>query len=172
MADPWDESYFEPAGRADFRIIPHGAITHSERWRLAREFDMPVLCHTVSPGGLGEAPDTFSLCSCRNANVAVTALYRETHACGIDYPFLVRLVEFDGLGGDVELSVAGTVARARKTNLVGEDALELIASGGTISVPIGPFEIATVVFDLVEGRKQVRDLDAKREIWATVHRTS
>jgi len=34
-----------------------------------------------------------------------------------------------------------------------------------------PYEIATVYLDLAEGRKQFRDLDAKREIWATVHRT-
>ncbi|MCL4742844.1 MAG: hypothetical protein KJZ54_11665 [Phycisphaerales bacterium] len=35
-----------------------------------------------------------------------------------------------------------------------------------------PREIATVMADLVMGRKEWRDLDAKREVWATVHRTS
>ena len=34
-----------------------------------------------------------------------------------------------------------------------------------------PREIATIYADLVLGRKQWRDLDAKREVWATVHRT-
>ncbi len=34
-----------------------------------------------------------------------------------------------------------------------------------------PREIATVMADLVMGRKEWRDLDAKREVWATVHRT-
>ncbi|MFM9995443.1 MAG: hypothetical protein ACKVU4_06530 [Phycisphaerales bacterium] len=33
-----------------------------------------------------------------------------------------------------------------------------------------PREIATIYADLVMGRKQWRDLDAKREVWATVHR--
>lgn len=33
-----------------------------------------------------------------------------------------------------------------------------------------PREIATVYADMVMGRKQFRDLDAKREIWATVHK--
>ncbi len=37
--------------------------------------------------------------------------------------------------------------------------------------PMRPREIATVMADLVMGRKQFRDLDAKREVWATVHRT-
>jgi alpha-mannosidase len=33
-----------------------------------------------------------------------------------------------------------------------------------------PHEIATVMADIVPGRKAFRDLDAKREVWATVHR--
>ncbi len=33
-----------------------------------------------------------------------------------------------------------------------------------------PHEIATIMADLVMGRKQFRNLDAKREVWATVHK--
>ncbi len=33
-----------------------------------------------------------------------------------------------------------------------------------------PREIATIYADMVMGRKQWRDLDAKREVWATVHK--
>ena len=33
-----------------------------------------------------------------------------------------------------------------------------------------PHEIATIYADMVMGRKEVRDLDAKREVWATAHR--
>ncbi|MCW5776881.1 MAG: hypothetical protein KIS87_10620 [Phycisphaeraceae bacterium] len=36
---------------------------------------------------------------------------------------------------------------------------------------VRPREIVTVMADLVMGRKEWRDLDAKREVWATVHRT-
>ena len=36
--------------------------------------------------------------------------------------------------------------------------------------PMRSREIATVMADLTMGRKQFRDLDAKREVWATVHR--
>lgn len=35
---------------------------------------------------------------------------------------------------------------------------------------VRPREIATVMADLVMGRKEFRDLDARREVWATVHR--
>ena len=34
-----------------------------------------------------------------------------------------------------------------------------------------PNEVATIMADLVMGRKEFRDLDAKREVWATVHKT-
>ena len=33
-----------------------------------------------------------------------------------------------------------------------------------------PREVATIYLDMVMGRKQWRDLDAKREVWATVHK--
>ncbi|MCC7390245.1 MAG: hypothetical protein IT431_15935 [Phycisphaerales bacterium] len=39
-----------------------------------------------------------------------------------------------------------------------------------VRFPMRPREIATVMADLVMGRKQFRDLDAKREVWATGHR--
>jgi hypothetical protein len=33
-----------------------------------------------------------------------------------------------------------------------------------------PREIATIYADMVMGRKEFRDLDAKRKVWATVHK--
>ena len=108
--------------------------------------------------------------SCAPRNVVITALYRETTACGIEYPFIARLVEFDGIGVDAILTLPGMIAKAWKTNLLNEPTQELTVQGNQITCPIAPYEIATIVLDLVEGRKQVRDLDAKREIWATVHR--
>lgn len=41
-----------------------------------------------------------------------------------------------------------------------------------VVVDLRPFEIATVVLDWVEARKQARDLDAHRDVWAAVHRTT
>lgn len=64
----------------------------------------------------------------------------------------------------------GSVAKAYKTNLMNEIEAELVVEGNQIQLAVRPYEIATVVFDLIPGRKQMRDLDAKREIWATVHR--
>lgn len=77
-----------------------------------------------------------------------------------------------------------------KTNMMGETIHELTATNDEnsyltteteklepfgiqavrVKVPMRAYEIATLYLDIVPGRKQFRDLDAKREIWATVHR--
>ena len=97
----------------------------------------------------------------------------------MEYPFVVRLVEFDGIQTEATLGIAGTVAKAYKTNHLGQIEEKLQANitetseelnRSHIKMSMRPFEIATIYLDIVEGRKQTRDLDAKREIWATVHR--
>jgi alpha-mannosidase len=61
-----------------------------------------------------------------------------------------------------------------KTNLLGEaeETLRVSQEGqrSGLSVALRPYEIATIYMDIVEGRKQTRDLDAARNVWATVHR--
>jgi hypothetical protein len=119
---------------------------------------------------------------------------RSDGAC--THPFVVRLVDWNGAGGEVVLTVPGTIATAAKENMMGEVGDELIAwvhaewltpepaeapswarnieiPGGWSRVRVGmrSNEIATVMLDLVLGRKQWRDLDAKREVWARIHKT-
>ena len=38
-----------------------------------------------------------------------------------------------------------------------------------VTVPLRPYETYTLYTDLVEGRKQTRDLDSRRSVWATAH---
>ena len=153
--------------------------------KLGREFfgltelteDRPV--SQVSAGKeSGGLPSSFSALSCDAPNVVPTAFYRETEdfsgkylddyaGKGMGYPFVVRLVEFDGIETETTLNVSGTVARAYRTNLLGQIQEDITQD---LKVHMRPFEIATVYLDIIEGRKQTRDLDAKREIWATVHR--
>jgi alpha-mannosidase len=129
-----------------------------------------------------------------------------------DHPFAVRLVEWDGDGANVSLTLAGDVALAAKTNVMGEtgdwkmgeapdDVPPHLEDTGWLEVerdveppawaivdgkPIAfkgepihwsrvrfamrPREIATVMADMVMGRKQWRDLDARRKVWATIHK--
>ncbi len=180
--DPWDEDYYPTGIQSAFHFMPHGPLRNSQRWRLAQEHRCSVPIRGVlNPPEL----ESFSVASATPENVVLTALYREGEGFagrdvdsyagrGMEYPTIVRLVEFDGIETVATLSVAGTVARAFKTNLLREIESELAVSvvGGRslMSVPMRGFEIATVYLDIVEARKQPRDLDAARHVWATVHR--
>lgn len=111
------------------------------------------------------------------------------------HPFVVRLVEWNAEPGEVLLKFPGQIAAAAKTNLMGEvgpgvgggsetfwlepeaaeppewaSGLRIDGGWSQVRVPLGPREIGTVLVDLVLGRKQWRDLDARRDVWATIHR--
>lgn len=184
MYDPWDEDYFIDELDAHFRLVPHGAISHSRRWKLAQEFTRPALTATAQQTR-GELPGQFTGIGCDAANVAVTAFYREDEdkgsnfdhyaGAGMHLPYIVRLVEFDGTASDVTLRLPGPVAAAFKTNLLGETENELTVTPdgpqwSEVRLSLRPYEIATVYADLVAGRKIPRNLDEHRSVWATVHR--
>ncbi len=199
MRDPWDNGLYRPRLHKGFWLAPHGSWSNRDRWRTARtllnpplqredaawsrsalvpEVDMPV-----SFGGLELVAD----------HSLVTAFYRESEDAGkhvegyagegMGYPTIVRIVEFNGVGETVILKLPREVAAAYKTNLLGGDRQPLATSPTeppsyspegwswtAIEVSLRPYEIATLYVDLVQARKQTRDLDAKREVWATVHR--
>ncbi|MCB8933688.1 MAG: hypothetical protein H6534_09625 [Chthonomonadaceae bacterium] len=176
--DPWDEAHFVGTFEAAFRLVPHAGLSPVERRRLAQEFLRPVEAAATSPGG--DAPPEFSLVRSVGAGITVEAVYREAEDSGhhvegyagasIGYPLVARLVEWNGSATEAELTWGGEVAAAFKTHLLGGGAEPLAVEGATVRVPMRAHEIATVYVDLVEARKQTRDLDAKREVWATVHR--
>lgn len=216
MMDPWDEDRAVASGQKTLRLIPHAPISMAERRRLADASltYFPGLSssayRTLTPDSNpldGPAlPARFSPVHCRSDNVVPSAFYRETedfsgrdlpNYAGLEmgYPYVLRLVEYDGYEGEVELVVAGPIDRVAKTNLMGEveswltpmevsdhdqanrplaAAPEELARFGIVpqrlTFRMGPYEIATLYLDIVPGRKQARDLDAKREVWATVHR--
>src|SRR5690606_32490534 len=43
MYDAWDENYFDARLSARVRLVPHGPLTHAQRWRLAQEFTRPPI---------------------------------------------------------------------------------------------------------------------------------
>lgn len=198
--DPWDEKQATAEFEATFFLIPHGPITHAERWKKAQEILRPVVMLEAS-GDSGDIPSEFAPVNLSAPGVAATAFYREMESfsgrdvpdyggTGMRYPFVLRLVEFAGQPADVELTLAGPVAAAHKTNLLGtiEQTLAPEPGNGSLLSPdaaaldrfgiraekvrfsMRPHEIATLYLDLIPGRKQVRNLDARRKVWATVHR--
>lgn len=179
MNDPWDEDRVSTDVAVRFAFVLHGGeLTPSDKWRLAQEFQrVPLL--TMVGGGSG-VPASFAGVGIEGPAVA-TAFYRETEhdgrryadyaGLGMGHPYVLRLAEFDGVGGEVRVRVPGTPARAYQTDLLGRIRAELaVDEGNLLRVVLKPFEIATLYMDLVEGRKVFRDLDAHREVWATVHR--
>lgn len=194
MSDPWDEDYFVPELHAHLRFVPHGRLTHAQRWKLAQSFTRPVLVETVRSDGAGDLPAAFAGLWCDAPGVAATAFYREQETVGayleryaglgLSYPTIVRLVELDGVATTARLQVPGMVACAYRTNLLGQTLESLVpvpaeaplagadeqSEWSALSVPLRPYEIGTLYLDPELGRKRPRDLDAYRHVWATVHR--
>ncbi|HYO89318.1 MAG TPA: glycosyl hydrolase-related protein, partial [Candidatus Limnocylindrales bacterium] len=190
LYDPWDEDYFVAELRASIRLVFHGGLTHAKRWRLAQEFGRPVRALEGSGPG-GDLPTEFGAVWCDDPGVAVSALFRETEesgrglnayaGAGMDFPYVLRLVELNGQETTATIHLPGPVAAAFRTTLLGEAIGPLAVGAGTtqasapaewsaISLTLHPHEITTVYLDLVYGRKAPRNLDAYRHVWATVHR--
>lgn len=101
------------------------------------------------------------------------------------HPQMLRLVEVEGRPAHFTVLLPGAVGGAARTDLMGEVGPEGWLSvqevpapegrGGSwsaVELELGPHEIATLVVDLLAARKQWRDLDARREVWAAAHRRS
>jgi alpha-mannosidase len=184
MYDAWDEDYFVDKLDARFRIVPHGQIDHSTRWKLAQEFRRKALvASTDKPGG--DLPERFSPLTIDAHGVAVTAFYRETEenalgldnyaGSGIGFPYVIRLVEVNGEPAELTLQLPGNVAALYKTNLLGEtvETLQVVQGHTPYSqarLSLRPCEIVTLYADIEMGRKMPRNLDEFRFVWATVHR--
>ncbi len=192
MYDPWDEDYFVSTVRAQFRLIPHGPLTNAQRWRMAQEFLQPLRAMASDKPG-GDLPPEFGAVWCDADNVVVTALYRESAEAGahldsyagegLDHPYILRLVEFNGEPANARVVVPGPVARAIRATVRGDAITPLPVEPtepppglawppewSAVTVEMRPFEIVTVYLDLVLGRPVSRNLDDYRSVWATVHR--
>lgn len=121
---------------------------------------------------------------------------RSNGAC--THPVALRLVEWNGEPANVTVKVLGPVGSAAKTNLMGEVGADVGGGADTswldvassvapawgrnirvagkrvawseVRFAMRPREIATIMFDMTIARKEWRDLDERRAVWATVHR--
>ncbi len=212
--DPWDGDNQDTRAITTLTLTPHRGLTNAECIRRSSRFRgfgtdgssrYKETCgdSDSNPSAEGSPfPRDFSAVTSHHPGVLATAFYREQGSFagrgvesyagkGIEHPYILRLVEANGEEAEAEITLAGPIATAYKTNLLGEiiEAIpvaqadskkltsepEKLAAFGieaaSLKVHLKPYEIATLYLDIVPGRKQFRDLDAKREIWATVHRT-
>jgi alpha-mannosidase len=128
MYDAWDEDYFISELNADIRLVPHGRITHAERWKMAQEFTRPPLLARSDKAG-GTLPATFGSVWCDVRGVVVSAFYRESALMAgkgldqyvdLELPYILRLVEVNGEAAAARVILPGPVGSAYKTNLLGE----------------------------------------------------
>lgn len=183
MYDAWDEDYFVDTLDARFRLVPHGKLDHTARWKLAQEFRRPALLAKSEKSG-GDLPAHFSPLMCDAPNVAITAFYRETEESGsglenyagqgMGIGFVVRLVELNGTITTATLRLPGKLGTAYRTNLMGEIseplAVRVLEQYSQLELSLRPREIVTIYADIEMGHKMPRNLDAFRFVWATVHR--
>lgn len=178
--DPWDEDYWIDRFDVRYRLIGHDALSAAQRARLAQEFLRPLMARKKEEDG-GDIREGFAPVRFEAEGVLLAAFYRETEEAGthlaryagvgIGYPYVLRMVEYNGEATTVTLDFGAEAAKAFKTNLMGEIESELPCANARVQLNLRPHEIATLYLDFVPGRKQPRDLDAARNVWATVHRT-
>jgi alpha-mannosidase len=184
MRDPWDEDHYVATVEARFRALPHTGLEHSDRWRLAQEFTRPVRVERATNEGGAPAIHAPFLTVEGASSVVATALYRDTAlasrgSLGVKHanevavsPVLLRLVELDDRPASPEIRTTGALARAWRTNILGEIQDELDVRDGRVVVPLRGRAITTIALDIAEARPVPRNLDAHRGVWAQAHRTT
>ncbi len=226
--DPWDEERYGKGLENSTLLMmlllePHGAISTPDRLMRGRTLDNSAIATLSASPDDETVPCPFGPLSVEGApSVLAEAFHRESSKSGehlpdwaghemarrsggaCTHPFVIRLVEYDGVEAEVTLKLVGPVAGAAKTNLMGEVGPHVACGQDTrwldvapaeppqwaidpnsgscyefrgrplewsqVRFRMRPHEIATIYADMVMGRKEYRDLDAKREVWATVHR--
>jgi alpha-mannosidase len=161
MYDAWDESYWAHVQSMAFAFIPHAPQAHHDRLRTALDFNRPLRAVIVDlQGEKPNFPPRQSFLKLDAPNVILSAFYREH-----DGSPTLRIYEVDGKPADVQLAFGGDVAAAWKVNLLGDSISALKPEHESVRLTLRPREIATIKLDLVQARKQWRNLDASRNVW-------
>lgn len=195
--DPWDEKYQDERVEHRIWLLDGTGLNAQQRKRLSMELLEPGELVAVdkharetTPVGGGDPslaapiPAEFSALEV-DGPVIVSAFRRiaphegeglpDWVGQGMAAPHLVRLVEMNGEHASATLRFGLPVARALRTNHLAEPdgperAPELL-DPLRVGVQLRPHEIQTLVLDLPDAEKQPRDLDARRKVWAQIHRT-
>jgi alpha-mannosidase len=195
--DPWDEQYQDE--RVDHRvwILDGSDLQASQRKRIAMELleageliEVGAVSRAATPVGGGDprlaAPLASEFSALTVEGDIVASAFRRLgphEADGLPEwvgkhmtaPHLVRLVELDGVASEGVLRFGIPVAEAVRTNHLAEpdgpDRAAARTGPHTVRVQLRPHEIQTVIVDLPDAAKQARDLDARRKVWAQIHRT-
>jgi alpha-mannosidase len=129
--------------RFRYAVYPHaGDWRTAETVRRAAEYNVPLLA-AYEPEHDGSLGRDVSFASAKPANVEVAWLKRAEDSEN----WVLRLVEWHGVGSEAEVTVACPVRRAWRANLL-EDPLEPVkADGRRVRLSLRPHEIATLLVE-------------------------
>lgn len=193
VIDPWDETYWNPRTEVRLFLIPHKNLPAWRRHQLAEEWLSQTLSLPIpAPTGIlacvgggdvdleAQLPTQFGALQI-DGPVVCTAFHRlgtrdgegfaNWAGHGMKAPHLIRVVELEGQSAAAKLNCVMPMASAWRCNMLGEKLERLdLESSTSIRLQLAPHEICSVIFDLPDAAKQARDLDARRKVWAQIHR--
>jgi alpha-mannosidase len=129
--------------RFSYSLYPHGGSwKQALTVRQGYDFNYHLSAMQV-PAHTGKLPGSFSFVKAEPENVVVTAMKKTEDGDGL----LVRFYEWAGKSGNVTLTLPPGVVSASVANLMErpEGPALPVSDGRTVTVPVTPFQIQTVV---------------------------
>ena len=128
--------------RFTYSIYPHqGSWKDAETVRRGYELNTPLHAEQTFPH-TGSLPATYSFASIDTPNVTLTAIKKAEDSDALVF----RMYEWAGTTTDVKLHVPPGATYAVETNLMEKvEGQHLPLSGDTVTIPIKPYEILTVM---------------------------
>jgi alpha-mannosidase len=127
--------------RFRFAVYPHaGDWRAAQTVRRAAEYNVPLLA-APEPSHPGELGRRVSLVSVSPEHVQLTWVKRAEDSERL----VLRLVEWHGVAATAEVTVSCEIAEAHAANLLEDPERALPTSGRTVTMPLRPYEIATVL---------------------------
>jgi alpha-mannosidase len=138
----------DPEADQGHQHFAYALYPHSGTWKQALtvrqgyDFNYHLRAMQVLPHS-GRLPGSFSFLKTEPENVVVTAMKKTEDGDGL----LVRFYEGSGKGGNVTLTLPPGIVSANLANLMEkpEGSPLAVAGGRTVTVPVTPYEIQTVI---------------------------
>jgi alpha-mannosidase len=131
-----------------YAFYPHGADWKQRTFRQGYEFYYKLMANQVPPHD-GEMPRQWSFITADAPNVIITAVKQAEDSTAV----IVRMYEIEGKKADVRLTFGHTVQSANEANLMETVGASANTTSNVVTTSITPYEIKTLVVNLVGGRK-------------------
>lgn len=129
----------------DYALIPHnGAWRSAAPWRAGKEFNNPLIVHTVAPHG-GDLPAEWGLLDISADNVVLSAVKP-----GKDGTIILRVYEASGApASDAHVRLDAKLKQVHEVNLLEDAGTQVDSSPDGFAFGLKPFEIKTFRLRLI-----------------------